>query len=678
MPSNMSSGSAVLAGVAPKSDAYVNKGTAMPDDDGSGPHTSWVVAKPTSGVSAPEKQVNRLLAMSVLSMLLVLGGQYIDKVLYYPAVPILAYVFFVMSFKYVRTAVRDGKVPLALMDIIGNGGPLITGNIFASAFLSTSYYLAQKLMLWTEDHSRKGLVSIFGEQPRSVVTIEDGKEVEIPFEQLGAGKHVVVHAGWLIPADGKIIEGIGQFDERALTGEAQPMEKAGGESVFAGTVLLAGRVVVEVDKAGKDSVAAQIAESLNATADFKSGLQSRGETIMNRGAVPTLLLSVVALWLKGTDGFLAMFFAAFGYHMRFAAPISVLIYLRLASENGILVKDGRSLEQLSLVDTVVFDKTGTLTEDQPEVCRIKAFGIYAEETVLVFAAAAEARQNHPIARAIVAAAASRGLQVSEVAHTRYDVGRGLVAQVDQDEVVIGSPKLLMANGIHMPVAAIEFEEECAKIGTSLVYLAISGELSGIIELRSIVRKEVAGLIGSLKQRGLSCLIISGDRQAQTRELAQGLGIDRYFAETLPEDKARIIKTLQTEGRKVCFIGDGINDSIALKSANVSVSLTGANAVATDVAGVILMDGTLRRLEQLFALAKSLDSNLKASTVLSFVPGIICVVGVFAFDMRLVTAIWVYNIGLGVSVLNAASPWLISRVQSRWAKFRKRPLNTYGG
>ena len=650
--------------------APLQAGIALPEIVNRNSQASWIVAKANNGVSAPERQVNRLLILSALAMLLVFCGEYASKDFYYPAIPILGYVFFVMSFKYVRTAVREGKIPLALMDIIGNGGPLFTGNLFASAFLSLSYYSAQKLMLWTEDHSRKGLISIFGEQPRSVVTIEDGNEIEIPFEKLGAGTHVVVHAGWLVPADGQIVEGIGQFDERALTGEAQPLEKGGGESVFAGTVLLEGRVLIKVDKAGKDSVAAQIAEALNATADFKSGLQSRGETIMNRGAVPTLVLSVVALWLKGTEGFLAMFFAAFGYHMRFAAPISVLIYLRLASESGILVKDGRSLEQLSQIDTVVFDKTGTLTEDQPEVCRIKIFGSYSEDTVLLYAAAAEARQNHPIARALVGAAASRSLQVPEIAYTRYEVGRGLVAQVNQDEVVIGSPKLLIANGIYMPDAATQFEVECAKIGTSLVYMAISGQLAGIIELRSIVREEVTELIISLKARGISCLIISGDREAQTRDLAHGLGIDRYFSETLPEDKARIIRELQSEGRKVCFIGDGINDAMALKTSNVSVSLTGANAVATDVAGIILMDGTLRKLHKLIGLANNLDSNLKASTVLSFIPGFICVIGVFGFDMHLVTAIWVYNIGLGVSILNAASPWVVNKIQNRWGKFVK--------
>ncbi len=622
------------------------------------------------GVEAALSQVNLLLALSLLSLALITIDQFVPYPLVYIALPILLYVFFVMSTKYVRTAVKKKNVPLALLDIIGNGGPLVTGNFFASAFLSSTYYAAQKLMLWTEDHSRKGLISIFGERPQFVIVLKDGEEIEIPFDSVHAGQEIIVHAGNMIPVDGRITDGAARIDERSLTGEFQPAEKGPGDHTFAGTILLSGRLTIAVEQAGSASVAAQIAESLNATADYKSGLQTRGEMIMNRGAIPTLALSALALAVVGVQGALAIFFAAFGYHMRFAAPISVLTYLRLASERGIMVKDGRSLEQLSSVDTFVFDKTGTLTEDQPVVDQVIAFGTFDEDRVLALAAAAEAKQSHPIALAILAEARSRVLDLPHAEETTYEVGSGLSVKVEGQSMLVGSPRLMAVNDIVLPDHAIQLDHACSERATSLVYVALNGELAGAIELCPAIRAEVKVLSEYLASLGIRRMIISGDREAPTRQLAHSLGFEDYYAEALPEDKARLITELQAEGRSVCFIGDGINDSIALKKANVSVSLTGASAVATDVAGVILMDGTLKKVSALMDISRSLDRSLKTTTVLSLIPGTICVIGVFFYNISLVTAIVIYNIGLAISSANALLPWIVSR----WQRAKARRLS----
>ena len=627
------------------------------------PHASEASEQP--GVVAPVRRVNRLLVLSLISLALISIDRATSFPLTYVALPILVYVFYVMSTKYVRTAVKNKNVPLALLDILGNGGPLVTGNFFASAFLSSSYYAAQKLMLWTEDHSRKDLVSIFGEQPQFVTVLRDGEEVQVPFDSVLAGENIVVHAGSMIPVDGHIIEGVGRIDERSLTGEFQPAEKGPGDQTFAGTVALSGRLTIEIERAGKDSVAAQIAEALNATADYKSGLQTRGEMIMNRGAIPTLALSALALVVVGVQGALAIFFAAFGYHMRFAAPISVLIYLRLASRNGIMVKDGRSLEQLSSVDTVVFDKTGTLTEDQPVVADINVFGDMNQDGVIALAAAAEMRQSHPIALAIVAEAKDRCLSVPESEDTAYEVGAGLIVKIDGQDTLVGSRRLMSMNGIDLSQQALDLDQACSDRGTSLVYVATAGTLVGAIELRPAIRAEVRALSDYLGSLGIRRVIISGDREAPTRQLANSLDFEGYHAETLPEDKAGLISKLQKEGRSVCYIGDGINDSIALKQANVSVSLNGASAVATDVAGAILMDGTLRKVSKLLDLSRSLDRNLKTTTVLSFTPGVICVAGVFFYNISLVTAILIYNAGLAVSTGSAILPWF----SNHWSRRR---------
>lgn len=610
------------------------------------------------GAALTHRQANRLLILSLLSLALISADQITDFYLLYFALPILVYVFLIMSTKYVRTSIKNKKIiPLALLDILGNGGPLVTGNFFASAFLSSSYYAAQKLMLWTEDHSRKGLVSVFGEQPKFVTIMQEGKEIKIPFEDVLSGQEVVVHAGNLIPVDGQIIDGVARIDERSLTGEFQPAEKGPSDQTFAGTVLLSGTVLIKVEKAGAASLAAQIADTLNATSDYKSGLQTRGEIIMNRGAIPTLALSALAFVVVGVQGALAIFFAAFGYHLRFAAPVSVLTYLRMASESGLLVKDGRSLEQLSKVDTFVFDKTGTLTEDQPVITEVTGFGELEQDDILKLASAAEAKQSHPIALAILQETSERSLQIPEVEDMTYRVGEGLVVKVEGQDVLVGSPRLMEVNGVEMSDSALELDREYSRKGMSVVYVAVAGSLAGAIGLRPKIREEVKALSEYLGRNGIKRIIISGDRIAPTKQLAESLKFEKFYAETLPEDKAHLIKDLQAEGASICYIGDGINDSIALKQANVSVSLSGASAIATDVAGVILMDGSLKKVSSLLDMARSLDRTIMTTTFLSFIPGIICVLGVFFYDISLVTAIWIYNLGLAVSMCNALLPWV---------------------
>ena len=606
-------------------------------------------------ISEAEKKLDRCLAYSGLSLALTTTGSLFYAPLGLLCVPFLSY----LTVVNIRTALQIGfkhkRVGVALIDLISTAGPFVTGHFFASSLVFGLYFLSRKLLIKTEDHSRNSLINVFGEKPSFVWIESDGVEVEVPFETVQMGDVVLVGAGQTIPVDGTITRGHGTIDQRMLTGESQPVEKGIGAPAFASTIVLEGKIGIQVEKAGTETVAAQIGDILNSTADFKSSIQSRGETIIDQGATPTLALSVLALPLLGVQSALAVLYASFGYQMRIAAPLSVLNFLRIASEKGVLIKDGRSLELLSEVDTLVFDKTGTLTKEVPTIGTIVTCHGYDENDVLAIAAAAEDKQSHPIAFAIRKEAHERKLIIPPLGDARYDVGYGLKVTIGGALIRVGSGRFMEMESITIPANIKQIEESAHAKGHSLVYVAIDNQLGGAISLKPTIRPEVKSIVSALKQRNMSIVIISGDNHGPTKKLAEELGIERYFAQVLPQDKASLVEQLQQEGQSVCFVGDGINDSIALKKANVSISLRGASTVATDSASIVLMDETLNKLIPLLDIAQDLDRNLKQSTVMAVVPGLICISGVFFLHFGLVSSIVLYNIALMSSVSNAMWP-----------------------
>lgn len=559
----------------------------------------------------------------------------------------------------IKSGVLDATISLSL---------LIMGYLFAMALFFIFYYTSQKLLMKTQDKSKQSLINILGESPQFVWVVIDNVEVQISFDKLQQGDVIVVYAGETIPIDGVINEGIGSIDQHKLTGEAQPAEKMKDDQVFASTLLISGKLYIRVDKTGQETVAAKIGNVLNHTVDFKSSLQSKGERIVDKSAVPTLAIGLVTLPVLGVASAATTLLASFGYNMRVIAPISMLNYLKMASEKGVLVKDGRALELLQTVDTVVFDKTGTLTQEEPHLGAIYCCSSYTENDILCYAATAEYKQTHPIAKAILASARSRNLELLAIDQTDYEVGYGLKVKLADKVLRIGSANFMELENITIPAEIHAIQDRCSEQGTSLVYVAVDEQLGGAIEIQTTIRPETKQVIKALKQKGMSIAIISGDREEPTRQLASELGIDHYFAETLPENKASLIKQFQKEGKSVCFIGDGINDSIALKTANVSISLHGASTIATDTAQVVLMDKSLNHLPYLFDLANNLEKNMKANLATTIVPGIICIGGVYFLHFGIIAATLLYNAGLAAGVANAMSP-TIKKLKSSTDKIK---------
>lgn len=535
------------------------------------------------------------------------------------------------------------------------------------------YTYANKLVTQSQDGTRQKLTNLFGQQPKHVWILQNGIEIEVPFETVQVGDLVVINAGQMIPVDGVIHDGIASIDQHKLTGESQPAEKGIGDFVFAATVLLSGKISIRVEKTGEETAAAQVGQILIQTSDFTSTVQLRGKEIANKAALPTLIMGFLSWPMVGPSKALAILFSGIGYNMRLLGPLSVMNYLQLNAEQGILIKDGRALEQISQVDTVVFDKTGTLTQDIPHVGGLFTCHGYDETQLLTYAATAEYRQTHPIAKAIVQEAEKRGFSLSTISEAAYEIGYGIKVTIDGKQIRVGSHRFMAMENIPIPENIEHIQKITYEQGHSLVYLAINNQLAGVIELVPSVRPEAKQIIDYLHQAGLELIIISGDHEWPTRTLASSLGIEHYFAETLPENKADLIGQLQEEGKSVCFIGDGINDSIALKKANVSISLRGASTIATDTAQIILMDQNLNQLKALFELSTRFESNMHINLMTTVLPGIIIIGGAFSGMIGYARSIGVFTVGLAAGVTNAMLPRFVHHLRTN--KVSKKEENS---
>jgi len=555
-----------------------------------------------------------------------------------------------------RVLSEERRLGVDVLDSVVVLGCLASLHVFPGAILAWCLSFGRFLVRRTEDSSKKLLIGAFGKQPRFVWLMKDGVEIQVPLDRLQKGDVIVAHTGEMVPVDGVIVDGMAMIDQHALTGESTPAEKGVGDRVFASTVMVAGEIQVVVEKSGSDTATAKIAQILNDTAGYKLASQHRGEQLADKAVIPTLAIGAVAGATIGPQGAVAALNSDLGTGIRMAAPLGMLSTLSLCAQKGILVKDGRALDLLSEIDTVLFDKTGTLTRERPEVGRMIAANGCEPLQILRFAAAAERRFHHPIALAILQKAEEQGLRLPLTDATQYRVGYGITVGVDGHRVRVGSRRFMDLEGVALTPEVEDALDEAHREGHTMVMIAVDDELGGALELRASTRLEVRGIVQGLRERGINHIaIISGDHEAPTRKLAEELGMDRYFAQVLPADKADYVEQLQREGRKVCFVGDGINDAIALKKANVSISLRGATSIATDTAHVVFMEQGLGKLCELRDIARDLERNVRNSWIMILVPNITCVAGVFTMGFGIGASVVTNNVAALGALANGLWP-----------------------
>lgn len=484
------------------------------------------------------------------------------------------------------------------------------GSYLAAAIHNVIYHLSDFFIQKSREDSARLTTETFQQAPEKVWILADGVEIQIPLEQVKQGDGVVVTTGSTIPVDGLILQGTALVDQQALTGEAKPVEKTAGEQVMAATIVLSGRVVISAQQSGAETRIDKLNELLQHTQEYKTQLQLKGEAWSDKVSLPVLLTSAVLIPWVGTSSALALLFSAPLNTVRSMLSVQTAAHMQGIMQHGAFIKDGRVLEELPKIDVVLFDKTGTLTQTHPEVAQIISCGDYRPEDLLMLAAAAEQRLEHPIALAIVEKAQTMSLPLPEVTHSNYDLGLGVTVNIAGQEVKVGSQRFIEQALLINSLPTIITEAMQAAVGHTFILIAIDGEIEGVLELYPRVREEVPELIQQLRQREFKQIaIVSGDQQLPTERLATQLQLDTAYGEVLPQDKASLIKELQEQGHHVCFVGDGLNDAIAMKQANVAVSLSSASAVTSEVAQIILLNDNLAAFGGLFTHAEHLHSSL---------------------------------------------------------------------
>jgi Cu2+-exporting ATPase len=472
------------------------------------------------------------------------------------------------------------------------------GQFFSAAFMVWLVDLGDYIRYRTMERSKRAISEMLEVEEQRAWVVRDGTKERVPVEALEVGDEIVVYTGERIPADGTVTRGDAAVDEQALTGESRPVEKTPDDRVYAATVVREGKIYVVAERVGTDTEAAQIVRLIQEAPGSDTRMQDAAEKRADR-LVPVSLGGAGALLaLTGDTSRAASFLIIdYGTGIRVAAPTTVLASMTKAARQGILVKSGRALETLTEVDAVVFDKTGTLTTGDQHVEHVYGYGT-SETEVLRLAAGAEQRLSHPIAKAVVEEATTRGLDVPDRPASSYEVGKGVEATVEGQTMHVGNRSLLDSVGVEVPEAVERDVRSIETAAASPLYVAADGHVIGLLSLTDPIREEAPGVLQALRERDIDTMVmLTGDREPVAQRVADQLGIDTVVAEVFPDQKVEAVERLQGEGHTVAVVGDGVNDSPALARADVGVAVNGGTDVAQEAADVVLLRGNLELIPE---------------------------------------------------------------------------------
>jgi P-type Cu2+ transporter len=446
---------------------------------------------------------------------------------------------------------------------------------------------------WLEMRSiaqARGALSALAELlPDTAERVVEGRTEEVPLSSLKVGEVVLVRPGTRVSADGTVVEGSADVDESMLTGESLPVAKQSGDRVVAGSVAAGGSLHVRVDAVGDETALSGImrmVEAAQSSASRAQALADRAAALLFYVALIAGALTLAIWWLLGDrEGALVrtatVLVIACPHALGLAIPLVISISTSLGARNGLLVKDRLALERARDLDVVIFDKTGTLTKGEPVVAAVTADD---EDELMRLAASVEAESEHPLARAIVAAAGNRGIKPPRATGFEAFAGRGARATVDSHQVSVGGPQLLAELGVQPLAKTATWSRE----GWTVLHVVVDGRVTGAIALQDEIRPESVEAVAQLHGMGVKVAMITGDAQAVADSVASRLGIDEVAAQVLPADKAAAVKRLQAGGRKVAMVGDGVNDAPALATADVGIAIGAGTDIAVQAAGIVLV------------------------------------------------------------------------------------------
>jgi Cu+-exporting ATPase len=503
----------------------------------------------------------------------------------------------------------------------------------ASAVITALVLLGQVLELRARSRTNTAIKLLLGLAPKTArIVRSDGKEEDIPLEQVQVGDVLRVRPGEKIPVDGQVVEGSSAVDESMVTGEPIPVEKQKGERLIGATMNGTGGLLMRAEKVGADTLLAQIIHMVSEAQRSRAPIQKVADTVSGYFVPIVVLCAVLAFvaWMvwgpeprfaHAIVAAVAVLIIACPCALGLATPISIMVGTGRGAAAGVLIKNAEALEIMEKVDTLVTDKTGTLTEGKPKLTSVVALQGFQDNDILQLGASLERASEHPLADAIVKGAEARSLTLSEVKEFQSVSGKGITGLVAARKVSIGNQKLFVDQGIEIS-ALIERADTLRAEGQTVMFVAVDGKPAGLIGVADPIKETTLEAVQALHAAGLKLVMITGDSRATADVVARKLGIDRVVAEVLPEQKAEIIKQLQAEGRVVAMAGDGINDAPALAQAQVGIAMGTGTDVAMQSAGVTLVKGDLNGIVRARRLSQATMRNIRQNLFFAFIYNII--------------------------------------------------------
>jgi Cu+-exporting ATPase len=519
----------------------------------------------------------------------------------------------------------------------------------AAAVITVLVLLGQVLELRARERTSGAIRALLDIAPKTARRVRDGLEEEIPLDAVEVGDRLRVRPGEKVPVDAIVLDGRSTIDESMVTGESMPITRSAGENVIGGTLNQTGALVIEAARVGRDTMLAQIVHMVAEAQRSRAPIQRMADQVSGwfvPAVILTALIAFAAWMLMGPEprlvyGLIAavsVLIIACPCALGLATPMSIMAGVGRGARAGVLIKNAEALEHFEKVDTLVLDKTGTLTEGKPAVISITTSGI-DEATLLQLAASLENRSEHPLAQAIVNAAAQRGVALIEPSEFDSPTGKGVVGVVAGKKVALGAERYLAELGVDT-AALSSAAETIRKDGATAIYAAVDGVGHGVFGIADPIKTSTPAALASLKTDGIRLVMLTGDNRTTADAVARKLGLDQVEAEVLPQDKSRIVERLRHEGHVVAMAGDGVNDAPALAAADVGIAMGTGTDVAMESAGVTLLKGDLGGIVRARAISKATMRNIRQNLFFAFaynVAGIPIAAGVlFPFTGQLLS------------------------------------------
>ncbi len=529
--------------------------------------------------------------------------------------PVRACVTTVKSVKYICKGLNclwHRKIEVPVLDATAIGVSVIRSDFETAGSVMFLLGIGEILEEWTHKKSVDDLARTMSLNVGKVWLVKNDNEVLVPSSEIKVGDKVVVRMGKIIPFDGQVTDGEAMVNQASLTGESAPVRKCENSYVYAGTVVEEGEITIKVKETGGSSKFEKIVTMIEESEKLKSALESKAEHIADKLVPYTLAgTGITYLLSRNVTKALSVLMVDFSCALKLAMPISVLSAIREASMHNITVKGGKFLEAVANADTIVFDKTGTLTKAKPTVARVISFNGYETDELLRIAACLEEHFPHSIANAVVEAARAKKLDHEEMhSKVEYVVAHGISTKINDKKAIIGSYHFVFEDE---KCVVPEGKEELFKNlpnEYSHLYLAIGDSLAAVICIEDPLREEAEAVINSLRRAGINKIVMmTGDSDRTAKVIAKKVGVDEYYSEVLPEDKAKFVEKEKAKSRKVIMIGDGINDSPALSAADVGIAISDGAEIAREIADITIGSDDLYNIVTLKLLSDSLMKRI---------------------------------------------------------------------